>query len=279
MKRNELIIEPSKGLLSVDWGELWRYRELFIVLTWRDLAVRYKQTYLGVAWALFQPLVTMILFSVIFHGMAKIESGDGTPYPIFVFVGLLLWHYYSNTLSSVSMSMINNTNLIQKIYFPRLILPASNAIIGLVDFGISCVVLAGMMVYYGYYPSLLGLAMLPVLLLLAVASSLGLGLFLAAVNIKYRDVRYILPFFIQTLMFVTPVIYPVSMLENHPILKTALIWLNPMTGIIANARAGLLGSGVMDWGLLGISALTSLVLLVLGIAVFRNTERYFADIA
>lgn len=279
MKRDELVIEPSRGLLAVDWAELWRYRELFVVLTWRDLAVRYKQTFLGVAWALFQPLVTMVLFSAIFHGMAKIDSGDSTPYPIFVFVGLLLWHYYSNTLSSVSMSMINNTNLIQKIYFPRLIVPASNAIIGLVDFGISCVVLAGMMVYCGHVPSLVGVALLPVLLLLSVACSLGLGLIFAAVNIKYRDVRYVLPFLIQTLMFVTPVIYPVSMLESQPTLKALLVWLNPMTGIISNARAGLLNNGALDWGMLGISALTSVVLLMVGIAVFRNTERYFADIA
>lgn len=279
MKENELIIEPSKGLLSVDWAELWRFRELFLVLTWRDLAVRYKQTFLGVAWALFQPLVTMVLFSLIFNRMAKIESGDGTPYPIFVYVGLLLWHYYSNTLSAVSMSMLGNTNLVQKIYFPRLILPASNAIIGLVDFAISAVVLAGMMVYYGYYPSLLGLLLLPVLLICSIACSLGLGLIFAAVNIKYRDVRYILPFFIQTLMYITPVIYPVSMLDNHPAAKTALIWLNPMTGIIANARAGLLGNGEIEWALLGISALVSALMLFVGIAVFRNTERYFADLA
>lgn len=279
MKENELIIEPSKGILSVDWGELWRFRELFLVLTWRDLAVRYKQTLLGVAWALFQPLVTMVLFSLIFNRMAKIDSGDGTPYPIFVYVGLLLWHYYSNTLSAVSMSMLGNTNLIQKIYFPRLILPASNAIIGLVDLAISAVVLAGMMIYYGYYPSLLGVVLFPVLLACAIACSLGLGLVFAAVNIKYRDVRYILPFFIQILMFVTPVIYPVSMLDNHPAAKTALIWLNPMTGIVANARAALLSSGPIEWTLLGISALVSLLLLFVGIAVFRNTERYFADLA
>lgn len=275
----EYVIAPPKKWLSINWKELWRYRDLFLVLTWRDISVRYKQTALGVLWAIFQPFVTMVIFTFIFNRMAKIESGDNTPYPIFLYVGLLLWQYYSGTLTNASNSMVSNASLIQKIYFPRLIIPATAAITGLVDLAISAVFLVGMMVYYNFMPHPAGFLILPLLLLCTVMAAMGMGLFLAAINVKYRDVRYALPFFIQIMMYVTPVIYPVKMLDKYPIIKTLMIWLNPITGVITNARAAILGQGAIDWEIMGISFGMSLLFFIAGLYYFRSTEKYFADIA
>lgn len=276
--RDEYVISPPKRFLSVDWKELWRYRDLFVVLAWRDVAVRYKQTALGVLWAVLPSLVTMVVFTFVFNGMAKIESGDGTPYPIFLYVGLLFWQYYSNTLANAAHSTVLNAGLIQKIYFPRLIIPASAAVTGLVDLVIAGVILAGMMIYYGFRPQLIGALILPVLLLCTVLVAMGMGLFATAVNVKYRDVRYAVPFLIQTTMYVTPVIYPVTMLDGHPVIKTLMLWLNPISGVITNARSGILGRSPVDWQMLGISLAMSSVIFLLGLCYFRNAERYFADI-
>jgi lipopolysaccharide transport system permease protein len=274
----EYKIAPPKGILSVNWGELWRFRELFLVMAWRDIAVRYKQTVLGILWAVIQPVVTMVVFTFIFNRVGRIDSGDTTPYPIFLYVGLLFWHYYSLTLTNASNSLVGHQNMIQKIYFPRLILPATAATTGLIDLAISSVVLAGMMVYYRFSPSVSGLLVLPVLLICVILASLGFSFFLAAINVKYRDVRHALPFVIQILMYVTPVIYPVKMLDNHPLIKDLMLWLNPVSGIITNARAALLGQGHFSWGIMAISFLASCVYFVLGLYYFQNTERYFADI-
>jgi lipopolysaccharide transport system permease protein len=276
--RTELIIAPPGRWISINWPEIWRYRDLFLVLAWRDIAVRYKQTALGVVWAIFQPLVTMIVFTFIFNRMAGINSGDSTPYPVFLYVGLLLWQYYSGTLTNASNSMVSNASLIQKVYFPRLIVPATAATTGLIDLAISAVILVGMIVYYGVMPHLVGILILPALLACAVLSALGMGLLLASLNVKYRDVRFALPFFIQIMMYVTPVIYPFKMLGNHPLIKGLMLWLNPISGVITNARAGLLGQGAVDFAVLGISLLMSVVYFVGGLYYFRSTERYFADI-
>lgn len=276
--RTEFVIAPPKHWLSIDWKELWRFRDLFIVLAWRDITVRYKQTVLGILWALFQPLITLIIFTFIFNKMAKIESGDSTPYPIFLYVGLLLWQYYANTLTNACNSLITNSAMVQKIYFPRLIIPATTATTGLVDLAISTVLLVGMMVYYGFTPNVIGVLVLPVVLLCVVMTALGAGMFLAALNVKYRDVRYAVPFFIQIMMYVTPVIYPVKMLDGHPILKELMLWLNPITGVITNARAVLVGNEEIDWSMAGITLLMSTVYFISGLYYFRNTERYFADI-
>lgn len=274
----EFVIAPPKRWLSINYKELWRYRDLFLVLAWRDIAVRYKQTALGILWALFQPFVTMVIFSFIFNKMAKIESGDNTPYPIFLYVGLVLWQYYSNTLTNASNSMVTNGALIQKIYFPRLIIPATAATTGLVEFAVSSIILIGMMVYYGFIPNIAGILILPVLLVVLVMTAMGVGMFLAAVNVKYRDVRYAVPFFIQIMMYVTPVIYPVKMLDNNPSIKALMLWLNPISGVITIARAGLLGQGTIDWAILWISVFMSTVFFFAGLYYFRSTERYFADI-
>jgi lipopolysaccharide transport system permease protein len=276
--QTEFIIAPPKRWPSVNWKELWRYRDLFLVLAWRDIAVRYKQTALGVAWAIFQPFVTMVVFTFIFNRMASITSGDGTPYPVFLYVGLLFWQYYSATLSNASNSMISNASLIQKVYFPRLIVPATAATTGLIDLAISGAILVAVMIYYGVTPHLIGVLILPILLGSAILSALGMGLLLASLNIKYRDVRFALPFFIQIMMYVTPVIYPVKMLDSHPVAQGLMLWLNPISGVITNARAGLLGQGAVEFGVLGISLLMSVVWFFGGLYYFRSTERYFADI-
>jgi len=275
----EYSITPPKGLVRIDWPELWRYRDLFLVLAWRDISVRYKQTVLGVAWALIQPVVTMIIFTFVFNRMGNIQSGDGTPYPIFLYAGQLLWQYFSGTLTNASNAMVANAGLVQKVYFPRLILPITAAITGLVDFAIASLILAAMMIYYGIMPGLIGILALPVLILTAVLCSMGVGLFLASFNVKYRDVRYALPFAISILMYVTPVIYPVTMLNGYPWAKTAMIWLNPMSGVISNARAGLLGHSPFQWDVLGIALFVSIIYFIIGLHYFRSTERYFADIA
>lgn len=275
----EYRITPPKGHLRINWPELWRYRDLFLVLAWRDISVRYKQTVLGVLWAILQPVTTMVIFTFIFNRMAGIQSGDGTPYPIFLYTGQLFWQYFSGTLNNASQSLVSNAALVQKVYFPRLVLPATAATTGLVDFAIAAVILAGMMVWYGFMPGLIGLITFPLLLLTTILCAMGMGLFLAAINVKYRDVRHALPFFINILMYVTPVIYPVSMLDKYPWAQTAMTWLNPMSGVITNARAGILGNSPFDWLVLVISLLMSIVYFVIGLRVFRSTERYFADIA
>ena len=274
----EFIIAPPKKWLSINWKELWRYRDLFVVLAWRDISVRYKQTALGIIWTILQPFITMIVFTFIFNHVANISSGDNTPYPIFLYVGLLFWQYFSGTLTNAGNSMVSNAALIQKIYFPRLIVPATAATAGLIDLAIATVILIGMMAYYGIMPHLIGLLILPGLLIITILSSLGIGLFLASLNIKYRDVRFALPFFIQILMYVTPVIYPVQMLDNYPIMKELMLWLNPISGVVTNARSGLLGQGTVDFNILGISIFMSILYFVVGLYYFRSTERYFADI-
>jgi lipopolysaccharide transport system permease protein len=274
----EYTIKPPRRLLSIDFTELWHFRELFLVMAWRDVAVRYKQTVLGILWAILQPVVSMIVFTFIFNRVGRIQSGDATPYPIFLYVGLLLWQYYSSTLTNASNSLVSHQNMLQKIYFPRLILPATAATTGLVDLAFSSLVLAGMMVYYRYSPPVLGLLTLPLLFACTILAALGFGFFLAAVNVKYRDVRHALPFVIQILMYVTPVIYPVKLLNRHVVIKHLMLWLNPISGVITNARAALLGQGRFDWGIMAVSFLASCAYFVIGLYYFRNTESYFADI-
>jgi len=267
------IIRPKKIFHFSDLVEVWQYRELLYFFSWRDLKVRYKQTAIGVGWAIFQPLITMVVFSIFFGQLAKIPS-DGIPYPIFVYVGLLFWQFFSSALTDTSNALIGNQAIITKVYFPRLILPISTVVTKFVDFCISSVVLFGLMLYYGYYPNPTGLLILPILLLITFMAATGLGLALSAVNVKYRDVRYVLPFFIQLLMFLTPVIYPASLAGKY----AWLLAINPMMGVIQNARAAVLGTAPIDYSILAIAFVGTLVLLVVGIFVFKKTERYFADI-
>ncbi len=267
-------IKPPKGLVRINWVELWRYKELFYIFVWRDVKVRYKQTVLGLVWAIFQPIVTMIIFSIFFGRLAKIPS-DNVPYPIFVFTGLLFWTYYQTALTNATGSLVENENIIKKVYFPRMIMPVSSTITPLVDFLAALLVLFAIMIYYQYPPHVLGILTLPLLLFMSMISASGLGFFMASLNVKYRDVRYILPFFIQLLLYVTPVIYPISLIPHK---FQALLYINPMTGVITVARNLILGSGVINWSFVGISVLSSIIIFTLGLAYFRKTERFFADV-
>ena len=267
------IIEPKKGWVPVDLKEIWHYRELLYFLTKRDIKVRYKQTILGGLWAIIQPVFSMIVFTLFFGKLANIPS-DNIPYPIFVYIGLLPWTYFSNAVSASGNSLVGSANLITKIYFPRLIVPASAALGGLLDFFIAMIVLAGLMIYYQFLPGL-GICFFPFLIILTFLCALGVGLWLSALNVQYRDIRYAIPFLIQIWMFLSPVIYPVSLVKGK---YQLLLALNPMGGIIHAYRSSLLGHQSIDWLLLGISAGMVLVIFLSGLFYFRRMERTFADI-
>jgi lipopolysaccharide transport system permease protein len=267
------IIEPKKGWIPVNLREIWNYRELLHFLTKRDIKVRYKQTVLGGLWAIIQPVFTMVVFTLFFGRLAKMPS-DGIPYPIFVYAGLLPWTYFANALSASGNSLVGSANLITKVYFPRLIVPASASLAGLLDFFIAMLVMGAMMVYYHFIPNI-GILLFPVLIGLTFLCAVGVGLWLSALNVQYRDIRYVIPFLIQLWMFVSPVIYPVSMVKEK---YHWLLALNPMGGVIEAYRASLLGHLPIDWFLLGLSAAIIFIVFISGLYYFRRMEKTFADI-
>jgi lipopolysaccharide transport system permease protein len=269
-----VVIEPQSEWQLVDLKELWRFRELLYSLTWRDISVRYKQSVLGVAWAILQPLATMIVFSLFFGRIGRMPSGE-QPYPIFVLAGLLPWFFFANGLSAASQSVIGNQNLITKIYFPRLLIPMGAVAAGLVDFAISSALLAIMMVIYGILPGMQAL-ILPVIVCGLIFAALGIGVLLSALTVKYRDFRHIVPFMVQLWMFMTPAIYMHGGESFGPTLQ-ALLPLNPLYGLIVNFRASALG-GELDLYALFVSGAISVVLLLLGCWYFRRVERSFADV-
>jgi lipopolysaccharide transport system permease protein len=254
------------------FGELRRYRAVFLFLVWRDIKVRYKQTLLGAAWAVLQPLLSMVVFTLFFGKLAQMPS-EGVPYPIFVYAALVPWTYFSVSLSFASNSLVANSDLISKVYFPRIALPASSAIAGLVDFGIASAVILGLMAWYGVPPTW-KLLLWPLLVLPVAALVLGVGMALAALNVKFRDVKYAIPFAVQLWMFMTPVIYPTSLIPER---MRFLAYLNPLAGIIETFRATVLPERSVNWGVLAFSvALVALVLAAAG-RYFHRTEREFAD--
>jgi len=270
----EIIIRPKNKWWQIDWKELWLFRDLFYFLSWRDIKVKYKQTIVGVLWAVFKPIATMIVFTIFFGKFAKMPS-DGIPYPIFVYTGLLFWNLFATSLSDISGTFVSNERIITKVYFPRIILPVSSIITNFVDFLIAAVILIGMMIVYGYTPSLTGILLLPVFIIMTVLAALGVGLLFGSLDVKYRDIRYVLPFFMQILIFITPVIYPVSIVSER---FRWILGLNPMAGVIDAVRAGILGVKEIDWLLLGVSAICLLVYCVVGYVFFKKVERYFADV-
>lgn len=269
----ELIIRPQVGLISIDFQELLHYKELLFFLTWREIKVRYKQTIMGASWALMQPFFTMIAFTLIFGGLAKMPS-EGIPYPIFSYSGLLLWIYFSNSVSSSGNSLVGNSNLISKIYFPRLFIPTSSCLSGLVDYAIAFIILVFMMVYYNFLPNV-SIIILPLIVFTTFILAAGIGYWLSSVSVKYRDVKFILPFFIQLFMFATPVIYPSNIVGEK---YQWLLYLNPMTGLINAHRAALLGYQPVDFVAFGISIIISVLIFMTGIIYLKNTEKYFADL-
>ncbi len=268
-----IVIRPSRGLFSLQLHELWEYRELLYFLTWRDIKVRYKQTALGAAWAILQPVMAMVVFTVFFGNFAKIPS-DGVPYPIFAYTALLPWNLFANALGRATTSVVGSAHLISKVYFPRLIVPLSATVSGIVDFAIAFVILLGMMMWFGFTPTMSVLA-LPLFLLLALLTALAVGLWLTALDVKYRDVHYAIPFFIQLWMFASPVVYPVSLV---PAKWRALYSLNPMAGVIEGFRWALLGKESPHFGVIGVSAVAVALLLFAGLVYFKRMERTFADV-
>jgi lipopolysaccharide transport system permease protein len=266
-------IEPASDWTTLGLRELWHYRELLYFLTWRDVKVRYKQTVLGAAWAVIQPLFMMLIFSLSFGKLAKVPS-DGFPYPIFTFCALLPWQLFAHALTESSNSLVGNQNLITKVYFPRLVVPISAVLGGLVDFAIAFVILLGMMVYYGIFPGWQILA-LPAFILFAILTALAVGLWLSALNVQYRDVRYTIAFLIQFWLFATPVAYPSSLI---PAKWRALYGLNPMAGVVEGFRWSLLGAAEFQGGLIWASVAVVLLLLVGGLFYFRRMEQEFADV-
>ena len=265
-------IEPSKSWVALDLRGLWAYRELLYFLMWRDVKVRYKQTLLGAAWAIIQPLFTMIIFTLLFGRLAGIKSDD-IPYPLFAYAGLLPWTFFSNAVTTSGNSLVGSANLVTKIYFPRLIIPSAAVAAGLVDFLLAFLVLIPLMFYYGVTVST-KLFLVPVLVLLITLLALAVGMWMSALNVKYRDVRYALPFVIQLWMFVSPVIYPSSMLSGK---LRIFLTINPLTGIIENFRAALLNRR-LNLSSLAISTGITLILLLYSAYSFRRMERHFADI-
>jgi len=267
-------IEASKSWVSLQLRDLWNYRELLYFLTWRDVKVRYKQTALGVAWAIIQPLFTMLIFTLFFCKLAGIEAQTGgIPYPIFAYAGLLPWMFFSNAVTSSGNSLVGSAHLITKVYFPRMMIPGSAVAAGLIDFAIAFVILVFLMFYYGVAPAWTAL-MLPVLVMLTVVLALGMGMWLSALNVKYRDVRFALPFLLQLWMFVSPLIYPSSFVPEK---YRWLLMLNPLTGIIEGYRSSLFGKP-FNWTALGVSTLIGLLLLIYSSYSFKRMERSFADI-
>ncbi|HVP81202.1 MAG TPA: ABC transporter permease [Thermodesulfobacteriota bacterium] len=270
----KIVIKPSRGLFNLRLTELWQYRELLYFLAWRDIKVRYKQTVVGAAWAIIQPFFTMIVFTLFFGNLAKMPS-EGVPYPIFSYAGLLPWTFFAQAMNQSSDSLVANANLITKVYFPRLVIPLSAGLAPLVDFCIAFIVLIGMMFYYQIFPTGT-LIWLPVFLLLAFATSLGVGLWLSALNVQYRDVRYTIPFLTQLWLFATPVIYPSGAVVHGP--WRIILGLNPMTGVVEGFRWALLGIGTAPGTMIYTSMGVSLLLVFTGLMYFNRMEKTFADI-
>lgn len=267
-----LVLQPRQGVKHY-WLDMWDYRQLFYFLAWRDITVRYKQTVIGIAWSVIKPVLTMIIFTVIFGRLAKLPSG-GVPYPILVFSALLPWQFFSGALSQSSNSLVSNAPMISKIYFPRLAVPVASIIVSFVDFLISIVILAIMMLWYGVVPGW-RIAVLPLLTLLAIGAALGAGLWFASLNVKYRDFRIIVPFIVQLGLYVSPVGFSSSIVPER---WRLLYSLNPMVGVIDGFRWAILGTGQMYWNGLMLSILFVLLLIISGLWYFRRTERTFADV-
>lgn len=269
----EIVISPSSPWWQMDLKELWEFRELLYVFAWRDIKIKYKQTLLGIVWVLFQPLVTAGIFSIFFGKIANIPSGD-LPYPLFVLIGMVIWIFFSSGLTSSSQSLITNEGIIKKVYIPRIILPLSAIITTGVDFLISSVMVVVFLLISGYAPPTSSIIIFPLLVLILVQTILGIGLLTSAINVKYRDVRYILPFFIQLSLFFSPILYPADVIYDY---RKWFLIINPMTAVVENTRR-LVTNSPLNWQEIGIGFLVSIILVVLGLFVFRKVENTVVDI-
>ena len=270
-----VVIRPKKRL-AIDWKELKEYRELFFYFAWRDVKVRYKQTAIGILWAVLQPFIQMVVFTLFFNKAVGVQTGSANvPYAIFSFTGLLFWNYFSQALQRSANSLVDNQAVVTKVYFPRVIPPISSTIVSLIDFAFAGLIFIGLLFYFQFTPSALGIALIIPAILVTFIAATGPGLFLAAVNVKYRDVKQALPFLVQTGLFLTPVIYPVTAIPQR---FQWLLYLNPMTGVINAVRSSFLGDGVIDWPLTALSVLVAVLMFVGGLYYFKGREKEFADI-
>ncbi|HUJ12928.1 MAG TPA: ABC transporter permease [Thermoanaerobaculia bacterium] len=267
------VIRATSGFQPLQLGEIWRFRELLYFLTWRDIKVRYKQTALGAAWAIIQPVFMMVVFTLAFGKLAKVPS-DGVPYPVFAYAALLPWQLFAHSLTEASNSLVSNERLITKVYFPRLVVPIAAVLGGLMDFAVSFVVLLGLMAYYGIRPGM-AIVTLPLFLLLAIGTALGVGLWLSALNVRYRDIRYTIAFLTQLWLFATPVAYPSSLV---PVRYRVLYGLNPMAGVVEGFRWALLGKAPPSMSLIAASSIVVVVILTGGLMYFKRMELVFADV-
>lgn len=271
----ELIIKPTKRL-AINWREMFAYRELFFYFAWRDVKVRYKQTAIGASWAILQPFIQMVVFTLFFNKVAGIGTGNDTvPYAIFSFTGLLFWNFFSGALTRASNSLVDNQSVVTKVYFPRLLLPLSSTLIGLIDFAFAFIVFMGLAFYFQIPPTIEAVLLLGPALFITFITASGIGMFLAAVNVKYRDVKQAVPFFIQVGLFITPVIYPVTAVPEQ---YQWLLYLNPMTGVINVMRSSFLHTAPIDWPLTMLSVASAFVMFVIGLYYFKGREKEFADI-
>ncbi len=269
----KITISPKYGLLDINWQELKEYRELLFFLALREIKVRYKQTLMGASWTVLQPFFSMVIFTLIFGRLAQMPS-EGIPYPLFSYSGLLIWTYFSNALSQSSNSLIGNVNLLSKVYMPRIFIPTAPCLAGIIDYGIALSILVVMMVYYRFVPNTT-IFLLPVVMVLTFLLASGMGYWLSSVCVKFRDVKFILPFFIQMLMFISPVIYPTDIISEK---FQWFLYLNPLTGIIDAHRACILGYTTVDFTGLSISAVMTILIFLSGILYLKHTEKYFADL-
>lgn len=267
-------IKPKSSWQLFNFSEVWRFRELFYTFAWRDIKLRYKQTALGIAWVLFQPLISTVIFTVFFGNFANIPS-QGLPYPVFVLLGLVFWGFFSTSLSHAANCFIDNEQLVKKVYFPREILPLSTLVTASIDFLISFIMLLCFLLYFQIVPNLFFIVIVLFSTVITMLTSAGLGLLLSSINIKYRDVRYILPFFLQLLIFITPVIYPVTIVRPS---FQYILALNPMTGVIDSLRSSLSDGTIAHPDMLAISFFSALIIFFAGVFYFRSTERFFADV-
>lgn len=270
----EKVIKPFKIFSFSNYSELWLYKGLFYTLIWRDIKVRYKQTIFGVAWAVFQPLISMVIFTIFFGNLAKVPSGD-LPYSLFVLIGLVFWTFFSNSLSYASDSLHSNETIIKRIYFPRMILPLASVAKSFVDFIIAIIMVFIFGLALGYYPHFQGLFIFPWAILITIITASGLGFLLSSINVKYRDVKYILPFFIQMLLFFNPIIYPLSIVSQR---NRIIMALNPLTSVVESVRLVFVGDTIFTGSLILISTISALLIFIIGTIYFNKTEKFIADI-
>lgn len=281
--RTVTVIEPSSGWRLIDWRELYAYRDLFRFLVWREVKVRYAQSAIGIGWAVIQPVFSMIVFTIVFGRLANISS-DGAPYAVFSLTALVPWTYFSNALTDGANSLINNASMLSKVYFPRMLMPLAAVVAKLVDFMIAMTLLVGLMVVYGVVPTW-GVLLMPLLILLMMLTAAGLGMWLTALAVQYRDVKHAMGFVVQILMYAAPVVYPASLIPNNyelwglTVNPRMFYALNPMVGVIEGFRSALLGTTAMPWDLIGIGTASALAVAVSGLFYFRRQERLFADVA